>query len=92
MDHHPKPPPPPLMLGFAPPPFDITLLLHDTFTLPPPISDFVLENGKMGNLGHGKCPPPNIIPLPLSPTKGDPEIEGILAGTGKTGKWNPPPP
>ena len=38
------------------------------------------------------APPRNIILLPVSPTKGDREIEGILARTGKAGKWNPPPP
>ena len=46
----------------------------------------------MGLLRHGKCPPPNIILLPLSPTKGDREMEGIVATTGKARKRKPPPP
>ena len=33
---------------------------------------------------------PLAMLLPLSPTKGDREIEGILARTGKARKWNPP--
>ena len=89
----PSPPttnPPPSMLA-PPPPSESRLLLHHSFTCPPPMSYSVMENGQLGNLSHGKCPPPNIILLPSSPTKGDREIEGILARTGKAGKWNPPP-
>ena len=43
---HPSPLPP----MFPPPPFESRLLLPGTFTCPPPISHFVMENGKLGNL------------------------------------------
>ena len=72
------PPPPNPYARLCPPPplrsdFGSMTRLHAL----PLYQTLFQENGKVGNSRHGKCSPLNILRLPLSPTKGDREIERL---------------